>query len=115
MKKNRLLAVLLAVATPALAADQVIEVKVANATETITVPDAFVARLIAWVDAQPALLEDSGEVDENGQPILEEVEETSAEKLARLLAEDTRRRLRIAVRDFERRSAVEAIELIPVE
>ena len=56
-------------------------------TITLTVPDAYVARITAWITAMPPLMQDSGTVDEFGDPIMEPVPETLPVRFDRVAKE----------------------------
>ena len=81
----------------------------------VLVPDAYVARLTAWVTAASALMEDSGEVDANGDPIMVPVVETLTVKFDRIAGEILRHELRSRVRTFEQRALQNSITDIDVQ
>lgn len=83
-------------------------------TITITVPDAYTARAIAWLKAQSALMVDSGEVDETGDPIMVPVEETVAQKFDRIAKAILLHQLKSRVLAFEKRLAEQSVTEISV-
>ena len=84
-------------------------------TVPVTIPDAYTTRALAWLNAQPPLMQDSGEVDEVGDPIMEEVSETPSEKFLRIASSYLRSDLRNAVLNYERMAARAAVQPIEVE
>ena len=80
----------------------------------VTIPDAYTARALAWLNSKPPLMQASGEVDEFGDPIMEEVSETPQEKLLRIVGGYAKRELRDSVLTFERRAATVAVDAIEV-
>ncbi|MDA1348040.1 MAG: hypothetical protein O3A47_04125 [Chloroflexi bacterium] len=87
----------------------------ANLTRNIplTVPDAFVARVTAWITAMPPLMQDSGQVDANGDPIMEEVSENLPQRFDRVAKELLTYQIRKRVREWEIRQqqAITEIEV----
>lgn len=81
---------------------------------SLTVPNAFVPRLQAWIEAMPPLREPSGEVDENGDPIMVEVPETVAQKFDRIAKEILVGQIKSRVRAWEIRQQ-QAITEITVQ
>lgn len=82
-------------------------------TITLTVPDAYVARITAWITAMPPLMQDSGTVDEFGDPIMEPVPETLPVRFDRVAKEFLTYQIRKRVRDWEIRQqqAITEIEV----
>ena len=80
----------------------------------VTIPDAYTTRALAWLNSKPPLMQDSGEVDEFGDPIMEEVSETAQEKFIRIVGDYAKRELRDSVLKFERRAATVAVDAIEV-
>jgi len=81
----------------------------------VTVPDAYVPRVMAWLNAQAPLMVDSGEVDEQGDPIMVEQPETAQQKFLRIAGAYLRSELRLRVLRYERRAAEAAVSVIDVQ
>ena len=83
----------------------------------ITVPDNsdYIARVTAWINALPPLMEDSGEVDDNGDPIMQEVSETLAEKFDRIAGEVLRKEMKERLLNYERRAAQASVSEVPIQ
>ena len=81
----------------------------------ITIRDAQIARVTAFINSLPVLMQDSGEVDPTGAPIMEEVSETLVEKFDRYAKQYVVDQLRARVLKFEQRQAVSSVTEIPVE
>ena len=80
----------------------------------VTIPDAYTPRALAWLAAKPPLMEPSGEVDEFGDPIMQEVSETPQEKFIRIVGDYAKRELRDSVLSYERRAATASVDTIEV-
>jgi len=81
----------------------------------ITVPDAYVTRATAWINSLGALMEPSGEVDENGDPIYVPVAETLVQKFDRTAGDILKHQLRVRVLAYERKAAEQAVTEIEVQ
>ena len=80
----------------------------------VTIPDAYTARALAWPNSKPPLMQASGEVDEFGDPIMEEVSETAQVKLLRILGEFLRAELKARLRRYEERAAAASVTDVEV-
>lgn len=80
----------------------------------LTVAAVHTDRIKAWLDAQPAVMIDSGADEPNGDPIMIPMPETYQEKFLRLSTKFIKYELQKRILNFEKRTTAAAVQELPL-